>query len=116
MNTFIAVLLTTHIGLSADYNEIHPNVGMYLDEEKQVSVGAFLNSENNMSAYVGWNVEFSESISADIGLVSGYSQADITPMLRVNYNNFFVSPSIEIYDGETNPGIVFGIEWRFDNG
>ena len=112
MDLFFGFLLSTHIGLSGDYNEIHPNIGMYLDEEKQFSIGAFLNSESNVSAYVGYNFEFTESISADIGLVSGYNTAPIQPMIRVNYKNFFVSPTIETYDGETNPGIVFGTEWR----
>lgn len=112
MDLFFGVLLSTHIGLYGDYNEIHPNIGMYLDEEKQFSVGAFLNSESNVSAYVGYNIGFTESISADIGLVSGYNTAPITPMIRVKYENFFVSPAIETHDGKTNSGMVLGIEWR----
>lgn len=116
MELFFGVLLSTHIGLAGEYNEIHPNIGMYLDQENKISVGAFLNSEDKVSAYAGYNFEITKSLSVDAGLVTGYSAAPITPMIRVNYENFFVSPSLEQYDGETNPGIVVGIEWRFTNG
>ena len=52
MNTCLSILLavSTHLGLDADYNSIHPHVRCTVDNW---ITGAYYNSEKNISYYVG---------------------------------------------------------------
>jgi len=107
MNWFYGVLLSTHLGFAGDYNSIHPYVGTYLNNN--FMAGAYYNSQYNVSTYVGYEKNFN-NISLQLGLVTGYSHAQLTPMMKLNYDRFFISPALENKD---TIGIIIGSDWRF---
>ena len=108
MNCFsLLVALSLHIGLEGDYNNIHPHVRC--DINNNTIAGAYYNSEENISFYVGKKIPM-YNIELEVGLVTGYSGADIAPMLRVKKGNWFMSPTYETTSN--NVGIVFGYEFK----
>ena len=110
LSLFLA--LTMHLGLEANYNNIHPHARCTIDN---VITGAYYNSEENVSYYVGtiipkvdynnernyWNLE--------LGLVAGYSGAKVAPMIRYINDGWFVAPSYETTHGG-NIGVTIGYE------
>ena len=117
MELFYGLLLSTHLGLEKNYNEIHPHVGMYIDSNYEWSIGTYYNSEFKWSTYVARTFDFDDNKFVEVGLVTGYTGAKIKPMVKFNYDNWFMSPTVEtiIYNGgekRYNPGVVLGIEWR----
>jgi hypothetical protein len=117
MDIFYGLLLSAHLGLEKDYNWFHPHVGAYLDDQYKWTAGAYYNSESEISTYVAYTFDISDTKYIDVGLVTGYSDADVKPMVKFNYNQFFVLPTIEtIKDtngNRQNFGAVMGIEWRY---
>ena len=108
MNCFsLLVALSLHIGLEGDYNNIHPHVRC--DINNNTIVGAYYNSEKNISFYVGKKIPI-YNVELEVGLVTGYSGADIAPMLRVKRGNWFMSPAYETTSN--NVGLVFGYEFK----
>lgn len=106
-NFLIGAALSLHIGLAEEYNEVHPNArvecGNYIS-------GLYYNSINKVSAYAGWRLDLSENITAEVGLVDGYDKADtIKPMLKFNYDNYFIMPTFEESSGRG--GVVLGVEF-----
>ena len=99
--------LSMHVGLEANYNEIHPHARC---TKGNSIAGIFYNSEDNFSAYIGKELLLQKG-SLETGLVSGYSTSDIIPMIRYKQNNFFVSPAYEKHDGKGNLGFVIGMEF-----
>ena len=108
MDLFYGVLLSAHLGLTGDYNSIHPYAGTYLNNN--FMAGAYYNSEYNVSTYIGYTKFFKNNTSLELGLVTGYSHAQLTPMMKLNYDRFFISPALENKD---TVGIIIGSDWRF---
>ena len=48
MDVLLGIALSSHIGFQFDYNEIHPQIRL---ESEKYAVGAFYNSEENISLY-----------------------------------------------------------------
>lgn len=111
MDILKGIALSMHLGFEGDYNPIHPHVRL---QNEEFIMGAYLNSESDLSLYAGmavnqgsWNYEF--------GIVSGYSNATVQPFVRATYEFSdtvygFVAPGIEVKNGKENVGIIFGIE------
>lgn len=100
-----SLALSLHLGFNNDYNSIHPHIRYNHD---QFIAGAYYNSENKISTYIGKRFEY-DDFGLEIGFVTGYSDAEIAPYSRGTYRNFFVTPGIE----ENNIGIVVGTEIKF---
>jgi len=97
----LLVALSLHIGLEGDYNSVHPHGRCTIDN--YIS-GAYYNSEEKVSLYVGKKIE-----NLEVGLVTGYSGADVVPMLRYIKDGWFVAPA---YETSGNVGIAIGYEFK----
>ena len=97
------VAFTMHIGLENEYNNLHPHARCTVD---QYIGGVYYNSEERYSTYIGLKSPISE-FNVEYGLVTGYSGMNLAPLIRIEKDGFFISPSHEV-DGNT--GIVIGIE------
>jgi hypothetical protein len=109
LDFFYGILFSLHLGYENNYNGFNPYVGTYLTDN--IAVGGYYNSEEKLSAYVAYMTEYLE-----LGLVTGYTTAPVVPMVKFNYKNFFITPSLETIINENGtihtPGIVFGFDWR----
>ena len=101
----LLVALSMHIGLENEYNSIHPHARCTVDNN---IVGAYYNSEYNISSYIGKIYNYN-NIEIEYGLVTGYTGSNITPMLRIKKDNFFIAPAYEV---EGNVGVVVGFEFK----
>ena len=114
MDLIWALAVSTHLGLAGDYNEVHPHVRFI---EDGAIAGAYYNSVERISFYTGYRVE-QGPFGAEFALVTGYPGiGPIAPYIRGTYDlgnvRAFASPTGEVSNGETNIGIVFGIEYQF---
>ena len=115
MDILLGLAFSTHMGLQGTYNDFHPHIRL---QDQSLIAGAYYNSEENISLYVGR--EFREDrFGLELGVVSGYDTyySPLMPMARVTYDltedhKFYVAPALEKYDGESNTGIVFGLEFQ----
>ena len=105
-NIILSIAFSTHLGMAGEFNNIHPRATFVT--EQNYMLGGFYNSESQPSVFVG-KVYNLESITLETGLVSGYSEAKVVPMIKANYNNFFASPG---YANNT-AGLVLGYEVKF---
>jgi len=105
MNCIAGLALSLHIAMGDDYNMRHPYIECKLEEAESVSVGAFINSEKDLTSYVKYTMY--DHIDFEIGAVLGYGDVAIAPMIRLKYKNFFAMPGVE--DNKLK-GIVLGIE------
>ena len=96
----LMLAISMHIGLEGDYNNIHPHARCQVDS---MISGVYYNSEDKVSAYIGLEHE-----GWEIGFVTGYTYADIVPMVRYKKNNWFITPAIE---SNGRKGIVIGFEF-----
>ena len=96
----LMLAISMHIGLEGDYNAIHPHARCQQDA---LISGVYYNSEDNISAYIGL-----EHNGWELGLVTGYTYADVVPMIRYKKDNWFVAPAIE---KSGRKGLVFGLEF-----
>ena len=97
LSLFLA--LSLHVGLEGDYNSIHPHGRCTVDDW---ITGAYYNSEENVSYYVGKKIS-----NLEIGLVTGYSGMDVAPMIRYVNDGWFITPA---YETSGSVGITFGYE------
>tara|TARA_B110001454_G_scaffold188950_1_gene187245 strand:- start:304 stop:627 length:324 start_codon:yes stop_codon:yes gene_type:complete len=97
----LLVALTLHIGLEGDYNNIHPHARCTVDNW---ITGAYYNSEENVSYYVGRKIS-----NFEIGLVTGYSDMDVVPMIRYVNDGWFAAPA---YETSGNIGLTLGYEFK----
>ena len=112
MDLFFGLLLTSHLGLSGSYNGFNPYVGVALTDS--LSVGAYYNSESTLSTFVSTEITLSESSSIEAGLVTGYSDTPLQPMVKFNYKRFYVAPVSEtLTPSIKNVGLAVGIDWRY---
>jgi len=109
-NIIFGLAMTAHLGLAGEYNEIHPHVRY---NNNNVIAGAFLNSLDNMSVYVGRRFEH-DNFGVELTATTGYNEL-IVPQLRGTYdahNNvrLFVGNAVEKTQGKIKSGAVVGIE------
>ena len=105
LGLFLAVSM--HVGLEADYNNIHPHARCTVDNK---IAGVFYNSEDKASAYVGRQFELDEYWNLELGLVTGYDHGTVVPMVRYKAGGLFISPAYERHHGDENYGVVIGWE------
>ena len=96
----LMLAISMHIGLEGDYNNIHPHARCQVDS---MISGVYYNSEEKVSAYIGLEHE-----GWEVGLVTGYTYADVVPMIRYKKNNWFITPAIE---SNGRKGLVIGLEF-----
>ena len=96
----LMLAISMHIGLEGDYNNIHPHARCQVDS---MISGVYYNSEDKVSAYIGLEHE-----GWEVGLVTGYTYADVVPMIRYKKNNWFITPAIE---SNGRKGLVIGLEF-----
>ena len=89
-----------HLGLENKYNNLHPHARCQVDS---FISGVYYNSEEKVSAYIGLEHE-----GWELGLVTGYTYADVVPMIRYKKNNWFITPAVE---SNGSKGIVIGLEF-----
>jgi hypothetical protein len=109
MDILIGLALSAHLGFSQDFNSIHPHARL---QHNNFIAGAFYNSEEAMSAYAGIKLGKGK-LNYEIGIVTGYSDAEILPYLRTTYeltenSHVFAAPAI----ADSDIGIVLGIEFQ----
>tara|TARA_B110001454_G_C12592856_1_gene380976 strand:- start:307 stop:642 length:336 start_codon:yes stop_codon:yes gene_type:complete len=104
----LLVALSLHAGLIGDYNEVHPHARC---EINNVITGAYYNSEEKVSAYIGYQFDMPFNSELEVGLVSGYTGAKVAPMLRFVKDDWFLAPAYETTHGG-NWGITFGYEFK----
>ena len=104
----LLVALSLHVGLEGNYNNLHPHVRCQVDNQLY---GVCYNSESNISAYGGLEFDAPFDSKLEVGLVAGYSGADIVPMARLTKDNWFIAPSYET-EPDNNWGITFGYEFK----
>jgi hypothetical protein len=104
--------LSIHAGMQGDYNGLHPHVRFL---EDGAIAGAYYNSMDRISLYAGQRIE-SGNAGLELALVTGYDELDmpVAPYVRGTYDlgsvRAFAAPTAESWNGETNVGVVFGIE------
>jgi hypothetical protein len=106
-----AIAFSYHIGLAGEYNEVHPSVRCAKD---WFIAGAYLNSENTISPYVGARYEWNDAW-IEGGIVGGYPYVDVVPYGRVGYSitdtvSLFTAPAYEV---PGTLGVAVGIEFTF---
>ena len=102
------VAFSMHIGLSGDYNQVHPHARCDMDT---FMFGTYYNSEHRVSTYVGKTFgPIDQNWTLEYGLVTGYKSYDVVPLLRYTNNGWFVAPAYEIGN---NYGVVIGWEYKF---
>ena len=108
MDITLLIATSLHIGsFEGEYNSIHPHIR--LQDDSYIS-GAYYNSESAISLYAGFEYEIKEDLNVEYGIVSGYSDTDIMPFVRVKYKNIYLAPGVE--QGEL-VGFVMGLEKSF---
>ena len=102
--------------MGGDYNEVHPHIQLQADSG--FVAGAFLNSESNVSPYVGWRFE-QRAAFVEVGAVAGYEAIGVAPYLRVGFEiaegvDVFAAPAFETDGrGGMNYGAVVGLSFNF---
>ena len=91
--------VSLHVGLENKYNNLHPHARCQQDA---LISGVFYNSEERISSYIGLQHE-----GWELGLVTGYTYADVVPMIRYKKDNWFIAPALEL---NGNKGFVIGWE------
>ena len=108
MDLTAGVAISLHLFLDGNYNPIHPYAQL---EQNGWTTGVYLNSEENVSLYASKTYTLYKEYELELGAVTGYSDADVLPMIRLKKDNFFVMPATETWDGEKNIGLVMGYQF-----
>ncbi|MGL5011817.1 MAG: hypothetical protein ACRC6I_18220 [Paracoccaceae bacterium] len=113
MTIALCLAVSAHVALPGDWNEVHPCVRL---QEDIFIAGAFLNSEDRISAYAGVELR-SDNLFLELGAVTGYSGAEVLPFLRAGVITdkdvrIFVSPAYA--NGDI--GAVLGVEFNLLKG
>lgn len=99
MSCTLVLALSLHVGLTKDYNQVHPGIDCG-------SFGAYYNSDRKISLFVSHDL----TDHIEVGLVTGYDYP-IIPMVRFHYGNLFITPAYET--STQSLGLVVGTEVRF---
>lgn len=106
-----AIALSAHIGLQGDYYPVHPHLRCQFEK---AAIGAYYNSEKDISTYLSYEIKFDNDLAVELGIVSGYThQEGIVPFGRVRKGNVFITPAYESVPD--NWGITLGYEFKFNN-
>jgi len=107
-STICGIVLTLHMGLNEEYqyNSFHPYCKA--KTESNVIAGAYYNSVDRVSLFVGYEYDINYHTSIELGVASGY-EYDVTPTVRVNYKNLFLMPALD--NGKT--GLAIGLQYNF---
>jgi len=112
-----SIAISTHIGLTDTYNEIHPHVRLY---EDGAIAGAYYNSMDRISLYAGHRSDVTDNIGVEFALVTGYPAfGPVAPYVRGTvdvgkYGRFFAAPAYEkTANDELTVGLVLGMEFTF---
>ena len=112
-----SLALSAHVGLSDSYNNLHPHVRFI---EDGAIAGAYYNSVNNLSVYVGHRTDITDNIGLEFAGVTGYPAfGPVAPYVRGTYDygsvRAFVAPAYETWhDDSVNVGLVFGLEFTLN--
>lgn len=102
----LCIALSAHLALPGDWNSIHPCIRY---DHGPVAVGVYYNSERRVSAYAAL-VGHKGPLFGEIGLVTGYSGADVLPFVRAGIQTgrvrYFIAPG---FVGD-RIGAVIGVE------
>ena len=101
----ILLAVSLHVGMVADYNEIHPHAKCQVEN---ISIGAYYNSEKSISTYMSFELELPRT-NIEIGMATGYDLAPVVPLIRIKKGKFFITP---IYNPKGDSGLIFGFEQR----
>lgn len=102
----LSVAFSTHLMIAGEFNNVHPRI-TYMSQSDYI-VGAFYNSESQPSLFAG-KVSRWQHIDFEYGMVSGYSGISVAPMVKANYNGFFLAPGYAKGDA----GMIAGYEVKF---
>jgi hypothetical protein len=109
MELTAGVAISLHLFLNGEYNPIHPHVRL---ESPSITSGVYLNSTKNISFYLSKTFDINKDYELEIGAVTGYeSHGLVIPMVRIKKGNFFISPVIEKWDDEKNPGLLVSYQF-----
>ena len=101
----LLLALSFHVGLEGDYNSVHPHGRCTVDNW---ITGAYYNSEENVSYYVGKKISnIDNNWDLEIGLVTGYSEMKVAPMIRYINDGWFITPA---YETTGKIGVTMGYE------
>lgn len=112
MDILLSLALSQHLNFQNEYNQIHPNIRI---QEQNFIAGAYYNSEERISPYLGVRYDFLEH-GIELGIAGGYPAiGSILPYARYTYNiddnvKIFVMPGGEVVNNETHYGLVVGVE------
>ena len=109
----LALALGFHLGLEGDYNNVHPHLRC---DVNNTIAGVYYNSEENISAYVGYQFDTPLDSVLEVGWVTGYSGSKqhglkIAPMLRLTKGNWYIAPAYEV-NPDKNWGMTLGYEFK----
>jgi hypothetical protein len=118
----LALAFSTHLIVQGDFNAIHPMIKYQADNG--VVAGAYLNSDYNVSTFVGYRMQADNGLWTEVNAVTGYTYiAPVVPMVRVGYEiedgpSVFAAPimSMRESDGKKTIGFAAGLEtkmWSF---
>lgn len=108
MDLGAGLALTLHLFLEGNYNAIHPYVEL---EESKWAIGAYINSETKISGYLSKTFGLGKGYELEMGAVTGYSDAEVLPMIRLRKNYFFIAPVQETDNNEKRYGVVVGLQF-----
>ena len=114
--------LSLHLGMQAGFNEVNPHIRC---EVANSSFGMYYNSERNISFYMSQNLKIRES-EIEIGLATGYRDANVIPLIRWKKNNWFIAPMYGRtwyyteypdrptvwFKGKKDAGVIIGYEFK----
>jgi hypothetical protein len=112
MDILLGIALSQHLNFQNEYNQIHPHIRL---EQDGFIAGAYYNSEERISPYVGLRYEFLNN-GVELGVAGGYpALGTVVPYGRYTYDvndnlRVFAMPGGEVVDDETKYGIVVGVE------
>ena len=117
----ILLTLTLHLGMAGDFNGINPHVRCEIEER---SFGMYYNSEKETSFYMSRDYKLRNS-EIEIGLVTGYRDANVMPLIRWKKNDWFIAPIYATrwyytkypdhttwFKGEKDTGVLIGYEFK----
>ena len=117
----LLLTLSLHVGMTGEFNGINPHVRC---EVANSSFGTYYNSEKRISFYMSQNLRLPES-EIEIGLVTGYRDANLMPLIRWKKNNWFIAPIYATrwyytkypdhttwFKGKKDTGVLLGYEFK----
>ena len=119
----LTLALSRHIGVPAQYSEVHPSLGFQCDRTPigPMSAGVFKNNFSDPAAWVArrWWIHGnqSEGVWLEAGGAVGYRHTPVMPYARVGYSightELFAAPLFDSNGGKTHHGLLLGFQIRF---